>query len=531
VPSPLNEVRTEILEQCLSGATQEPGFFSLTVPTGGGKTLASLGFGLSHALAHEKRRIIIVIPYTSIIEQTAEVLRGVLGEDAVLEHHSNLDPDSETQLSKLATENWDAPIIVTTNVQFFESLFAARTSACRKLHNIADSVVILDEAQMVPPEFLKPILSALDGLVTLFGASVVLCTATQPVLTGYIGPRARGKDGGFEGLRNVRELMKQPDLLACQLRRVSVTPRNLDRVTTWEEVAASLMKEPQVLCIVNTRRDCRELHALLPKETIHLSALMCGEHRSGVIRHIKSTLLRGEPIRVVSTQLVEAGVDIDFPVVFRAMAGIDSIAQAAGRCNREGRLPDGQLGRVVVFNSVRKAPPGLLRKGQDAGLELFRTKPGLATALTPEAFTTYFQGFFGRVSSFDVANVLDPLVTGERAFEFQFRTVASRFRLIDDGQQRPVVVWFEGRKFKSVDLINTLQRFGPTRKTMRRLQRFTVTIPERAWNDLVQQGAIEELQGPTGPLAIWAQALPGLYDDMFGLRLEGPAFTGDEFVC
>lgn len=530
-PSPLNKVRREILEQCLDGAVQSPGFFSLTVPTGGGKTLASLGFALSHAIAHGKRRVIIAIPYTSIIEQTVEVLRGVFGDDAVLEHHSNLDPDTETQSSKLATENWDAPIVVTTNVQLFESLFAARTSACRKLHNIVGSVIILDEAQMIPPEFLKPILSTLTGLVSLFGASVVLCTATQPALTGHIGPRAQGKDGGFEGLRNVRELMKQPDLLAVQLRRVSVVPRDLDRVTTWEEIAASLLNEPQALCIVNTRRDCRELHALLPTDTIHLSALMCGEHRSGVIRYIKNTLQRGAPLRVVSTQLVEAGVDIDFPVVFRAMAGLDSIAQAAGRCNREGRLLNGQLGRVVVFRAVRQAPPGLLRKGQDAALELLRTDPGLATALTPAAFSVYFQRFFGRVNSFDEANILDPLIASESAFEFQFRTVASRFRLIDDAAQRPVIVWFDGPRFKSADLIATLRQYGPTRKTMRRLQRFTVNIPERAWKGLIQQGAIEELHGPTGPLAIWAQALPGLYDEIFGLRLEGPEFTGDEFVC
>ena len=211
----INKIRAEILSNCRQGAMKEPGLFSLTVPTGGGKTLASMGFALDHAIKYGKSRIIVAIPYTSIIEQTADVYKNVFkngDEDlsnVVLEHHSNLDPDKETTKSKLAVENWDAPIVVTTNVQLLESLFAAKTSRCRKIHNIANSVIILDEAQMLPPEYLKPILGTLESLTTDFGCSVVLCTATQPTLQGHIGsaPAPHG-EGGFEGLppNNVREL-------------------------------------------------------------------------------------------------------------------------------------------------------------------------------------------------------------------------------------------------------------------------------------------------------------------------------------
>lgn len=527
-PSLINEQRRLILEDCRRGAESRPGLFSLTVPTGGGKTLASVGFALEHALRFQKRRIIIAIPYTSIIEQTAEVLRAVFGDEAVVEHHSNLDPERETRASKLATENWDAPIIVTTNVQLFESLYAARTSAGRKVHNLVDSVVILDEAQMLPPEFLQPILSALRGLTTHFGVSAVLCTATQPALVGRIGGAGRA---AFDGLSNVMELVRDPDRLSQMLRRVDLTARDVEAPATWEGLAAELSRERQVLCIVNTRKDCRDLHSLMPEGTVHLSALMCGEHRSRVIREIKERLRRGDETRVVSTQLVEAGVDLDFPVVFRAMAGLDSIAQAAGRCNREGRLPNGQLGRVVVFAPPRPAPLGLLRRGEDACREMFRTNPELVTSLSPTAFRSYFQNFYGRVERFDAKDITNLLTANSRQFHFQFRTAAQRFRLVDDQGQKPIIVWYEGTSFDSRKLLDELRYAGPHRALMRRLQRATVNVPERVWRELVEKGAVEEIRGPDGPLQIWVQAVPGLYDQIFGLRLEGPSFQGDEFVC
>jgi len=526
--TPLNRIRRRILDECRRGASQPQGMFSLTVPTGGGKTLASLGFALDHALLQNKRRVIIAIPYTSIIEQTAEVLRSVCGDDAVVEHHSNLDPDRETQRSKLATENWDAPIIVTTNVQLFESLHAAKTSACRKLHNLVDSVVILDEAQMLPPEYLRPIISSLRGLTDCFGASVVLCTATQPALIGRIG----AQEAAFDALQHVTELMSDPEALASELRRTRLELRNdLTPLEGWNDIAAEIAQHDQVLTIVNTRGDCRDLHALMPSGAVHLSALMCGEHRSEVVARIKGDLKAGRAVRVISTQLVEAGVDIDFPVVYRALAGFDSIAQAAGRCNREGLLPDGELGRVVVFSAPKGAPPGLMRKGADATRELFRVAPDIAAGMTPSAFRRYFETFYRSVNSFDAASITG-LLNGPdaRQFAIQFRTAARKFCLIPDAGQRSIIVWYASPRFDSRQILEDLRRFGPSRSRMRRLQRCCVTVHERVWMSLRDQGAIQEVHGPEGALGLWAQSVPGLYDPEFGLRLDGPEFRGDEFV-
>ena len=529
----VNRQRRQILADCRKGAELEPGLFSLTVPTGGGKTLASMGFALDHAIRYGKRRVIVVIPYTSIIEQTAQVLRKVFGDNAVIEHHSNLDPDKETPQAKLASENWDAPIIVTTNVQLFESLFAARTSACRKLHRIANSIVILDEAQMLPPVFLKPILSVLKGLVSNFGTSVVLCTATQPALEGRIGGDAAPHGaGGFIGLTGVRELMQNSEALSWQMRRISLE-RHSNGVNpcAWNEIANELKHHEQVLCIVNTRNDCRELHSLMPSGTIHLSALMCGEHRSKVIAEIKAKLKANEPIRVVSTQLVEAGVDLDFPVVYRAMAGLDSIAQAAGRCNREGSL-DG-LGKVIVFQPPKPAPIGLLRKGEDAGHEIFRIAPEAVAKLSPEAFRKYFEIFYSRVNSFDEKGIVNLLAGPDASScQIQFRTAAMKFKLIDDATQKSILVWYKNERFDSQKLIDDeLRVIGPNRTLMRRLQRFTVNVPERCFTALRTQGVISEIKGPEGPLDIWAQCSAGLYDETFGLRLDGPVYQGDEFIC
>ena len=320
----VNRIRAEVLRQCRDKAPKPPGLFSLTVPTGGGKTLSSLAFALEHAARHGKRRVIYAIPYTSIIEQTANIFRDIFS-DAVVEHHSNLDPDRETVKSRLATENWDAPVIVTTNVQFFESLFAAKISRCRKLHNIVNSVVVLDEAQLLPPEFLQPILDVMNLLVRHYGVTFVLSTATQPAL-GTLQTFQRT----IRGLDRVHELIDDPDALYRDLERVTVAmPRDFHQTQDWDDIAQQMQQHPSVLMVVNSRADARELHRRMPTGTLHLSALMCGEHRSWVIADIKRRLQTGEAVRVVSTQLVEAGVDVDFPVVYRALAGLDSIAQAA----------------------------------------------------------------------------------------------------------------------------------------------------------------------------------------------------------
>ena len=520
----VNRNRKKVLAMCRKKATLLPGFFSLTVPTGGGKTLSSMAFALEHALQNGKRRIVMTIPYTSIIEQTAKVYKygtdddnliqeiegsrkGLFGEKNVIEHHSNLDPDEETFQNRLATENWDAPIVVTTNVQLFESLFASRTSSCRKLHNLVNSVIILDEAQMLPPEFLKPILSVLKGLVEHYGVTVVLCTATQPSFNGTIG----SEGNQIQGLTNCREIIDDPSSLNTDFNRVEVSfPKEELRPSGWEEIADRLLAYDQVLCIVNTRKDCRDLYSLMPEGTIHLSALMCGEERSEIISDIKERLRHDRPLRVISTQLVEAGVDIDFPVVFRALAGMDSIAQAAGRCNREGKLT--RKGEVVVFLPPKAAPPGLLRKGEDTSRALLAQ--GRESGLTPELFDTYFRAFYGSVNNFDKAHFVEKLLSEADDFKFQFRTFAEDFHLIDNASQKGIVVWFQGKTVNSLDLISQLRRDGPNRGLMRKMQRFTVNIPVDVFDKLKVMGYLEEIHG------YYVQASDGLYKPGLGVLYE-----------
>ena len=505
--TPVNRMRAAVLERCWDAAEQAPGLFSLTVPTGGGKTLASLAFALRHARRHGKRRILYVIPYTSIIEQTADVFRKVFGDDAVLEHHSNLDSEQETPRSRLAGENWDASLMVTTNVQFFESLFAARPSRTRKLHNMLDSVVILDEAQLLPPDFLTPILGAIRELSRHYGVSFVLCTATQPALTSQ-----RGFDWRFDGLDDVREIVGDAAAvreLHEQLRRVEVAlPADLHAPTSWEALAAELETHSRALCIVDRRDDARTLHGLLPTGAVHLSGLMCGQHRAEVIAAIKERLTGGGPLRVVSTQLVEAGVDLDFPVVYRALAGLDSVAQAAGRCNREGRLSG--LGRVVVFVPPTEPPAGHLRQARDAGRQLLLRRP--PDPLAPELFTEYFQSLYWRkgAAGLDRQGIMTLLKNNQR-LEFSFRTAAERFQLIPE-TQAPVIV----RYGDSERLLLRLARPGDDldRKTLRQLQRYVVNIPRRIHQRLLADGAIEERRP-----GVYVQVAP-LYDPDIGLRVE-----------
>ncbi|TAL31744.1 MAG: CRISPR-associated endonuclease Cas3'' [Spirochaetes bacterium] len=525
----INWERNAILQSCREKAKIEPGIFSLNVPTGGGKTLSSMAFALEHAIKHDKQRIIMAIPYTSIIEQTAKVYKygtddekeiekvlktgtWLFGENAVLDHHSNIDPDKESPASILSTENWDAPVIVTTNVQLFESLFASRPSNCRKLHNIINSVIILDEAQMLPPEYLRPILSMLQGLVDHFRVTVVLCTATQPTLEGKIGSQGTA----FQGLKSVRPIIDGPEVLSKSFKRVTIEPpTDLNSRSSWDDVANELNHYPQVICIVNKRNDCRDLHALMPEGTIHLSALMCGEERSEIISNIKTALREGKPVKVISTQLVEAGVDIDFPIVYRALAGMDSIAQAAGRCNREGKLNAmGELGKVVVFNPPKSAPVGLLRKGEDASKSLLRQRSKIE--LKPELFTEYFNAFYAAVNDFDKAKFKTCLVDESEEFKFQFRTFAHEFRLIDDQAQKGIIIWYEGKNHSSLKLIDELKNYGPSQSLARKLQRFTVTVPIRILQKLVNEGFVsdEESNG------YFVQTSDGLYKKGLGLMYD-----------
>lgn len=468
----VNAIRAEVRLACEEAARQPPGFFSLSVPTGGGKTLSSTAFAFRHALLHGKRRIIYVIPYTSIIEQTAEVLRRHLDASNVVEHHSNLDPETQTKAARLASENWDAPVVVTTSVQFFESLLSARSSRCRKLHNIVDSVVILDEVQLLPPELLEPCTDMMRQLVERYGVTMVLSTATQPVLPN---------------LGNITEIIPDLARLPERLRRVRYELPDVreNRPRTWEEIAEELGRHTQVLCVVNTRRDCLELFKRLPAGSIHLSASMCGAHRSRVIDAIKVKLQAGETIRVASTQLVEAGVDIDFPVVYRALAGLDSIAQSAGRCNREGRNADG--GKVVVFIPPKPAPKGTLLKAEYAARTLMA---GSMDMESHDLFPLYFREFYSRVEGHYPYREL--LIRDARTMQFQFREAAAGFRMIDESQQSVFVRYGEGEELVEL-LRRQIRSDDPYGWLLRKLQRYSITLPQGQMVKLANRGQIEEL--------------------------------------
>jgi CRISPR-associated endonuclease/helicase Cas3 len=499
----VNQIRAGILARCIEKAKDPPGVYSLTVPTGGGKTLSSMALALHHAAIHGQRRIVYVIPYTSIIEQTADQFRQIFG-NAVVEHHSNLDVDAEreTPRSRLACENWDAPIIVTTNVQFFESLFASRTSQCRKLHNIAGSVVVLDEAQLLPPEFLRPIIKALDELCKHYAVTVVLCTATQPAL----GPH-KSHGFAFEGLEGIREIIENPPNLFDSLKRAEVKlPKKLHEPLKWKDLAKELAEFPSVLCIVNRRDDCRHLWSLMPQDTFHLSAVMCGAHRSQKIGEIKGRLSAGLSTRVISTQLVEAGVDLDFPVVYRAMAGLDSIAQAAGRCNREGLLAE--KGVLSVFVPPTRPPVGVLRQAAEIGTQMLEET--VPDHLAPDRFTAFFRNLYWVQGEerLDKKGILHDLIDTSQTCRFSFRTAAAKFKLIDDSAQAPVIVSYgeEGAR-----LVDQLTRLGPERWLLRKVQRYVVNLPRYLHERLRIDGGIREIHA-----GIFVQGHPALYDDDLG---------------
>ncbi len=511
--SQVNTIRSKLLKDCIDSGELSPGFFSITVPTGGGKTLSSMAWALVHALKYNKTRIIFAIPYTSIITQTAQIYRSIFGDDNVIEHHSNIDENTNTQKRKLAAENWDAPIVVTTNVQLFESLFANKTSRCRKLHNLVNSIIILDEAQMLPPEFLNPILTILKGLVGHYDVSVMFSTATQPALTGKVGGKGQF---AFEGIgsESVREVVQNVDELAFNLKRVAIDlPKSTNETVDWSTIADELQQHKQVLCIVNTRNQCRELHELMPEDTLHLSRLMCTSHIMDVIDEIKLRLKENKPVRVISTQLIEAGVDIDFPVVYRAIAGLDSITQCAGRCNREGKLnKENRLGLMKVFVPSKGTPNGLMRKGADTFKEMLVNRSDSENSLLePKAFQEYFRLFYSKIDNFDKANIGDSLWKDAQSMKFQFATAARDFRLIDDKNAQTILVEYK----EGSDLIQLLKRKGPEPWLMRKLQRYTVSVNERDFAEIRKAGLIVELHG------CWIQEYSKLYNPYSGLQLKG----------
>lgn len=527
----VNAVRAKILNEVRSKAEMAPGLFSLNVPTGGGKTLSSLAFALDHAVRHGLRRVILVIPFTSIVEQNAAVFRealGPLGERAVLEHHSAFtdeqreyrDPGSRDKLRQ-AAENWEPPIIVTTAVQFFESLFANRTSRCRKLHSIANSVVILDEAQTLPLKLLRPCVAAINELALNYRTSAVLCTATQPAL--------RETDGFIDGLTGVRDLVSDPELLHRQLARVSIAHLgDLDD----EELAQQLASQQQVLCILNNRRHARSLFDRVRSQdgTFHLTTLMCARHRSDQLNEIRKRLIAGETCRVISTSLIEAGVDVDFPTVYRAEAGLDSVAQAAGRCNREGRRSTDES-FVYVFRvaSVWSTPPELEQYAQ-ASRGIFRKHA--SNPLSLEAIQDYFREVYWLKGKELDAYALLKAVEDGRIDGIPYEQLANKFRMIESNM-KPVIVPYLGKGERQSGgeitlLLKELAHAEYPGRIARKLQRYLVQIPEHGLKALLAAKAVQ----PVNPLKFGDQFLelckPDLYDPVCGLSWENPEFISAE---
>ncbi len=499
----VNGIRKQISEECLIRSKLSPGLFSLCVPTGGGKTLASMRFALNHAIEHNLDRVIVAVPFTSIIEQNANVYRKLfaeLGSNVVLEHHSNLDPKSETTTSRLQAENWDAPLIVTTNVQLFESLFASRTSHCRKLHRIARSVIVLDEAQTLPIELLQPTLLAIRELVETFDCSVVLCSATQPAL--------EHRSDFPIGLKNIVPIVENVASLHDSLRRVKVeVAGTIDN----KQLAQRLNTLPQVLCIVNSRPHAAALFELLDNRDsgcFHLSTRMCAEHRKKILDSIRLRLKNDQVCRVVSTQLIEAGVDVDFPVVFRASCGLDSLAQAAGRCNREGLK---EVGYVVFFDAESPPPPGFLRQSAVSTKELLDKFS--ADLLAPSAIEKYFElHYWKKKSSWDHFQVLEAIGIQPNKMQFNFRQIAERYQFIRDASETILVGWDEIGKQLLRDLENPNRHID--RHTWRQLQRYAVQVRQQEFAQLLSVAAVEKMHER------WVLIQSHLYDESLGLCLK-----------
>ena len=477
---PINEKRSALLAESIAAGKEAKGnLYRLTVPTGGGKTISSLAFALHYA-AHAKRkrrRIIYVIPYTSIIEQNAAVFRDLLGSDSVVEHHQNVDyddvQDMDMNRKRLATENWDAPVIVTTNVQFFESLFSNRPSKCRKLHNLAESIVIFDEAQMIPLDYLRPSLAAIEALVRHYDCTAVLCTATQPPL-GQFFP------ADLQPIEICPALVENADFF----RRTTIRLR--EEAMTEESLAAELAAQERVLCIVNVKKTAQRIFDLLGEQegTYHLSTNLYPVHREQVLEEIRERLKDGKPCRVISTSLVEAGVDLDFPCVYREINGLDSIVQAAGRCNREGRRTAEES--VVHVFSLEK-----LAKNAQLAAEITKNvaRSFAEDLASPEAIRRYFEELYDLSGK----NRLDKKGVLGQSGKFAFADIADDVRLIED-RTKPI---FIPQSEEGQALLARLERGERSRALMRKVGRYIVTVytgyAEAPFEQLAAQGKIRML--------------------------------------
>ncbi len=469
--------RTQILKNCMRKADGERGLYTLTVPTGGGKTITSMAFALKHGLHHGMDRVIYVIPYNSIIEQNAAVFIKILGENNVLEHHSGIhyDENDESVLGKrLATENWDMPVVVTTTVQFFESLFANRTSKCRKLHHLANSVIIFDEAQLLPLKYLLPCVRAISELVYNYKSTCVLCSATQPALEKQFLPEIKSQEL-CDSIRDDYEAFKRTKLQ--HIGELSDT-----------ELAPRLKKERQVLCIVSTRKQAQNVFALMKGNGVyHLSTLMYPKHRKQLLREIRFRLDQNMYCRLISTSLVEAGVDVDFPVVYRAEAGLDSLIQAAGRCNREGKNP---ISPVYVFKpeqAYRRSLPDMLKRPIKVAESVMSRFEDIES---PEAIQAYFDELYSvEGEALDAKHIVRRFEEGKDGLSFPFAQVAKEFRLIDEATRAIIIP----KTDEARALTQRLRDGERSRGLLRHIQQYTVNVYERNYDALRSTGSIDVL--------------------------------------
>lgn len=465
----VNGRRTEILKACLENGEREKGLFRLTVPTGGGKTVASLAFALRHAVKHHMKRIIYVIPYTSIIEQNAAVFRRILGDENVLENHCNIDYEEAEELKpmQLASENWDKPVVVTTNVQFFESLFSNKSSKCRKLHNMANSVIIFDEAQMLPNDYLKPCLAAIEELVINYKVSAVLCTATQPALDAF-----------FNNIKQITELCPRTEEQFEFFKRVHFEN---DGKLSEEDVEECLLRETQVLCIVNTKKKAQKIYNAMREDGVyHLSTSMYPKHRKRMLKQIKERLREGKKCIVISTSLVEAGVDLDFYTVYRQLSGIDSIIQAAGRCNREGKRTI-EESKVVIFqfDDAEKVPGQ--RQQMDVSKALLANECKIEDMQT---VTRYFEMLYHmRGESLDKKKICEEFNGGWH----HFATVEREFKLIDEN----TVTVFVNQEEDAQEVIQDLKNKGFTKSGMRRAAQYCVNLYKQEFEKYNDAGKLK----------------------------------------
>jgi CRISPR-associated endonuclease/helicase Cas3 len=556
----LAALRVDILHSAVAKAASPPGLFTFTVPTGGGKTLASLSFALEHAVTHRLQRVVYVIPFTSIIEQTAAVFRSALGTSAeapnegdILEHHASFDWEAALQKGRAdretgrgsdpierlerAAENWDAPIVVTTAVQFFESLFASRPTACRKLHNLANSVIVLDEAQTLPLHILRPCLAALDELARNYGASIVICTATQPAWRKIDGKlvdkrRTRAEKNFGLDIPVERELASNSEVLFTALKRVEVEYR--PEPVGDDAIATRFAAQPQMLCIVNSRRHAKALFEAIKdlEGAIHLSTWMCPRHRRLVLEKARADLEAAKPVRIVSTSLIEAGVDIDLAEVWRAAAGLDSLLQAAGRCNREFRL---DKGRLVIFVPIENKAPHDLKQAWQAGRAVLRRH---ADPQTLDAIAAYFGELYLNkgADAFDASKlegevwrILPHISERSDELSFPLESIAKAFRVIEDKMAPVIVPWSSGPD--DVEAATLLKRIAPMdkplRRDLRRLQQYTVSVPERQRDAWLAGGVLKAVHPALGEAMLCFPDL-ALYDQRSGLRVDDPEHRSPE---